>query len=89
LFCDDEGRVMLVRPTYKPHWDIPGGYVEPDESPYQACLREVGEEPGITPRLGDLLVVDWAPANHEGDKILYIFDGGTLSQDYLGGRCVV
>jgi 8-oxo-dGTP pyrophosphatase MutT (NUDIX family) len=74
---------MLIRPTYKPHWDIPGGYVEPNESPYRACVREIGEELGITRRLGSLLVVDWAPTDQEGDKILYIFDGGRLSDDDL------
>jgi hypothetical protein len=38
---------------------------------------------GITPRLGDLLVVDRAPSELGGDKILYIFDGGTLGDDNL------
>jgi cytochrome P450 len=33
LFFDAAGRVMLVRPTFKSGWDIPGGYVEHDE-PY-------------------------------------------------------
>ncbi|MER5335874.1 NUDIX hydrolase [Micromonospora sp. NPDC002717] len=75
---DDDGSVLLVRPSYKKHWDIPGGYVEPGESPRAACAREVEEELGITPALGPMLVVDWAPAEHEGDKLLFIFDGGSL-----------
>jgi hypothetical protein len=25
LYFDGAGRVMLVKPTYKPLWDIPGG----------------------------------------------------------------
>ncbi|WP_203719432.1 NUDIX domain-containing protein, partial [Asanoa siamensis] len=33
FFTDEYGQIMLVRPTYKPYWDIPGGYVEPTESP--------------------------------------------------------
>ncbi|MEU0962051.1 NUDIX hydrolase [Micromonospora aurantiaca (nom. illeg.)] len=81
LFFDDEGRVMLVRPSYKKHWDIPGGYVEPGESPRAACVREVREELGLTPALGPMLVVDWAPAEHEGDKLLFIFDGGSLGAE--------
>jgi len=28
LFFGDQGRVLLVHPTYKDTWDIPGGYVE-------------------------------------------------------------
>ena len=78
LFLDDQRRVLLVRPTYKDSWDIPGGYVEPGESPLQACIREVREELGISPPIGRLLVVDWAPSEEEGDKILFVFDGGQL-----------
>lgn len=81
LFSDGDGRVMLVRPGYKKHWDIPGGYVEPGESPRTACLREIQEELGLTPALGPMLVVDWAPAEHEGDKLLFIFDGGSLGAE--------
>ncbi|MEU4775307.1 NUDIX hydrolase [Micromonospora sp. NPDC023644] len=81
LFFDNQGRVLLVRPNYKQHWDIPGGYVEPGESPRAACVREVQEELGLTPALGPMLVVDWAPAEHEGDKLLFIFDGGSLGAE--------
>jgi ADP-ribose pyrophosphatase YjhB (NUDIX family) len=83
LFVDEQGRVLLVEPIYKSYWDVPGGYVEPGESPLAACTREVREELGIAPRLGALLVVDWAPAEHEGDKLLFIFDGGTLDAEQL------
>lgn len=79
LFVDDAGRVMLVRPTYKDYWDIPGGYVEAGESPRQTCTREVREELGIDVELGQLLVADWAPHPSEGDKLLFVFDGGTLT----------
>ena len=76
---------MLVRPTYKPTLDIPGGYVEEDESPLAACRREVREELRIAPPIGRLLVMDWAPHPQEGDKLLYVFDGGTLTPDDLAG----
>ncbi|MER7787666.1 hypothetical protein [Streptomyces sp. NPDC097640] len=33
------------------------------------------------PPIGSLLVVDWAPNDAEGDKVLYLFDGGELSPD--------
>jgi ADP-ribose pyrophosphatase YjhB (NUDIX family) len=83
LFVDEFDRVLLVETTYKKHWDIPGGYVEPGESPLGACAREVGEELGINPPIGPLLVVDWAPVESEGDKILFVFAGGTLAPDQL------
>jgi ADP-ribose pyrophosphatase YjhB (NUDIX family) len=61
LFIDEQERVMLVRPTYKDYWDIPGGYVEAGESPLQACIREVAEELGLQVKITRLLTVDWAP----------------------------
>src|SRR4051812_49243504 len=79
LIRDGEGRVVMVRPTYKDGWDIPGGYVEPGERPAQAVEREVREELAIARRPGRLLVVDWAPHPLEGDKVLFIFDGGLMS----------
>jgi len=85
LFFDDAGRVMLVRPIYKDYWDIPGGYVDTGETPYEACTREVKEELGIDVQLGRLLVVDWAPHPDEGDKLLFIFEGQTLNEEQRAG----
>ena len=33
LFFDAADRLLLVEPTYKPTWELPGGTVEADESP--------------------------------------------------------
>ena len=85
LFFDDAGQILLVQPTYKDYWDIPGGYVETGETPAQAAAREVREELDIEPPVGPLLVADWAPHPDEGDKVLLIFDGGTLTADQLNG----
>lgn len=81
LFLDEQGRVLMLEPTYKDYREIPGGYVEVGESPRQACIREVHEELGIEPEIGRLLAVDWAPSPSEGDKVLYIFDGGVLTTE--------
>ena len=81
LFLDDRGRVLLVHPTYKDHWDIPGGYVERGESPAAACRRELKEELGIDRAPLRLLNVDWAPNEREGDKLLFLFDCGPLGDD--------
>ena len=85
LFFDEKDRVLLVKPTYKTGWDIPGGYVEPGESPRAACIREVHEELGVALNVGSLLVVDWAPADKEGDKMLFVFDAGTLNEQGHAG----
>lgn len=79
LFLDDRGRVLLVEPTYKPNWEIPGGVIEVGETPSEACRREVEEELGLRREPGRLLVVDWAPRDRE-DRILFVFDGGTITE---------
>nr|WP_209310693.1 NUDIX hydrolase [Streptomyces spiramenti] len=86
LIFDEQDRVLLVDPTYKPGWEFPGGVVEPGEPPSCAALREVTEELGL--RLADgpaLLVVDWEPPVPPGfGGIRMLFDGGRLAEDRLG-----
>lgn len=81
IFTDSGNRVLMLRTTYKDAWDIPGGYVEQGESPYAAAVREVKEELGLTVSVGNMLAVDWAPAENEGDKILFLFAGPVLAAD--------
>ncbi|HUB38582.1 MAG TPA: NUDIX hydrolase [Streptosporangiaceae bacterium] len=87
---DEEGRVLIVDPVYKPMWDLPGGAVEADESPHAACRREVAEELGLDRRPGRVLAVDWVPARTIGpektvlpDGLIIVFDGGVLSSAEL------
>lgn len=79
LFHDDAGRVLLVAPTYKEDWLLPGGAVEAGESPYEAAVREVEEELGLVVRPGRLLLVDWFPPRPDRTEgVGFVFDGGTL-----------
>ena len=80
LILDEAGRVLLVEPNYKEHWEIPGGVIEVGETPSQGCAREIAEELGLTREPGRLLVVDWAPHPEQGDRVLFVFDGGVLTE---------
>jgi 8-oxo-dGTP pyrophosphatase MutT (NUDIX family)/predicted kinase len=83
LLFDDEDRVLLVDPVYKPGWEFPGGVVEDGEPPARAAVREAAEELGIDldPRRLRLLVADWEP--HRGPRsggMRLVFDGGRLPE---------
>ncbi|MFF8448548.1 NUDIX domain-containing protein [Streptomyces leeuwenhoekii] len=86
LLFDEQDRVLLVDPTYKPGWEFPGGVVEPGEAPARAGIREVEEETGIVlDDVPSLLVVDWerpVPPGFGGLRLL--FDGGRLDSAEAG-----
>ncbi|MEU4294246.1 NUDIX hydrolase [Kribbella sp. NPDC026596] len=80
LFTDEAGRVLVVEPTYKATWDLPGGLVERDESPRAAAQREVREEIGLVVEPGELLAVDWVSQSGDFTEIVaFLFDGGVLA----------
>lgn len=83
LFFNSDGAVLLVNPTYKNYWEIPGGAIEANESPYAACCREITEELGLTRQpTTRLLAVDWVPPRESRTEgLIMIFDGGELNDD--------
>ncbi|MEV7616245.1 NUDIX hydrolase [Streptomyces sp. NPDC089799] len=80
LLFDEQDRVLLVDPTYKPGWEFPGGVVERGEAPARAGVREVAEELGVElGGLPGLLLVDWEPPVPPGyGGLRFLFDGGRL-----------
>ncbi|MFD9565373.1 NUDIX domain-containing protein [Streptomyces sp. NPDC059994] len=79
-----DGDILLVKPTCKPGWDLPGGMAEDNEAPDDAARRELREELGLDLPLQGLLVVDRVPPHGPwDDQIAFIFDGGTLDHDQV------
>ena len=90
LIFDQAGRLLILKPTYKTGWTIPGGVMEEDgETPWDACRREVREECGIEVRSGRLACVDFRPGRpgHPGG-IRFLVDCGTADDAALAAITV-
>ncbi len=42
------GKVLMIFNRWRQEWELPGGMIEPLETPREAALRELNEETGIT-----------------------------------------
>ena len=90
LIFDRAGRLLILKPTYKSGWTIPGGVMEANgETPWDACRREVAEECGLHIGAGHparLACMDFRrPRPGKPGGIRYLFDCGAFSDTSLAG----
>ncbi len=65
---DEHGRVLLALRRRPAIWNLPGGSVEPGETPWDAAVRETREEVGLDVEVDRLSgVYDRSP---DGDPVL-------------------
>ncbi|MBA2552949.1 MAG: NUDIX domain-containing protein [Geodermatophilaceae bacterium] len=68
VILGSDGRVLLALRDRPPIWNLPGGSVEPGETPWDAAVREVREEVGLDVAVDRLAgVYDRSP---DGDPVL-------------------
>ena len=84
LFFNNNGKILIIKPNYKDTWSIPGGVVEINESPRQACIREVKEEIGVKCQLEKLLCVDYiSKTSNSNESLQFIFLGRIISEEEI------
>ena len=70
---EEQGRVLLVRRDIEPGrglWGLPGGFVDWNEHPQDAIVRECLEEVGVSVEPKELLDVEHVVMDEEGIVIL-------------------
>lgn len=80
ILLNEQRHLLLVKPTYRDGWLLPGGIVEVWESPCQAALREVLEELNLAIRIERLLCIDYQKnETAPRENIQFVFYGGILT----------
>src|SRR5271166_3016599 len=90
LIFDKAGRLLILKPTYKAGWTIPGGQLEESgESPWQGCRRETLEECGLEIERGRLACVDFLrPRRGHPGGLRFLFDCGAFADEQLAAITV-
>ena len=79
-----KGRLLILKPTYKGGWTVPGGVIEIGESPWEACRRETKEECGLDVTSGRLVCVDFLhPRPGRPGGMRFLFDCGVFDDAVL------
>jgi 8-oxo-dGTP diphosphatase len=80
LIFDRRGRLLILKPTYKKGWTLPGGQIDADgESPWDACRRETHEECGLEVHSGRLVGIDFlTPRRKRPGGLRFLFDCGVF-----------
>lgn len=53
-----DGKILLVKPSYRDYWHIPGGGVDAGEAPLDTAVRELEEETGLVVAKDRVALVD-------------------------------
>lgn len=78
LVVDDGGRVLLVRRAWGPmqgYWSLPAGFVDFDEAPAEAAVRECHEETGRETEVIALLDLISGREHTRGADLVVIYRG--------------
>ena len=81
LFFNKKGELLIVKPTYRDEWLVPGGATDDNEPPLHCAIRETKEEIGL--ELTQLHLAGIYYGHKKGafaDSLKFIFYGGTLTE---------
>ena len=88
LLTDDAGRVLLVQRAWRPHrgdWTLPAGFVDYDEAPIDAAIRETREETGLEAEVSGIVDVVAGREHPHGADIVIVYRGRITGGELIAG----
>lgn len=82
MLFNDKQELLIVKPTYKQAWTIPGGTINLNESPRDGAIRETREEIGLEIGNISFICVDYKVDKY-GESLQFMFYGGVLNKDQI------
>ncbi len=76
VLIERDGRLLLLRRAHAPWpgaWNLPAGYVEVDEPPERAAVREAREETGLEVRIVALVDARFFEDDPRGNGLLLLY----------------
>ena len=85
---DDEGKILLIKRKIEPRkgeWALPSGFMEIEETPTQAALRELAEETGLKGKYKKLIGVYSNKSEIHGYLVTIIYEAEIVKGNLCAG----
>ena len=85
---DDEGKILLIKRKIEPRkgeWALPSGFMEIEETPTQAALRELAEETGLKGKYKKLIGVYSNKSEIHGYLVTIIYEAEIVRGNLCAG----
>jgi ADP-ribose pyrophosphatase YjhB (NUDIX family) len=82
VLVERDGRLLLLQRAHEPWkgmWNLPAGYVEVDENPRDAAMREVLEESGLDIEVGELFRMYYFDDDPRGNGIMLVYKAKSVN----------
>lgn len=88
VLAEKDHQVLLVRRLYEPHvgdWALPAGFVEIDEGPVQAALRELTEETGLIGKITGVVGTYHVESDPRGSIVMILYHAQVVGGELIAG----
>ncbi len=88
VLAEQDGKVLLVKRLYDPQmgeWALPAGFVEIDEGPVQAALRELTEETGLIGRVIGIVGTYHIRSDPRGPIVMILYQAHIVGGELKAG----